>query len=444
MKTGKAIAALLAAAVLAFAAGCGGEKPDSRSELFINSAPDGARVFLRNKEIGITPLKVKLPQGTYIFVIEKNKYLPEFRRISCGQNEKHNIDAELEPVSASVMITSEPKGAFISMDGKQIGETPLIIHGQAIGKHAAQISMGGYVTQEISWTIEDARPQLVSVKLSSNMGSLSFSSEPPGAAVSIDGKYLGKTPCSGKFEQGEHAVKIEKPDYTVFEQKVTLARDEEKTVEAVLALLPGGLKITSNPTDAECSVNGKPTRNTPVELSNIPPGQYEIKLHKGGFDDISETVTVSPGQTAEKLLVLGSNLGGIDLVVNPPGVTIYLDGKKIGVTAPDESQPGQQISKVFEIRGVTSGKHTLMFAHSRATPPEKTITVEVKKGQITRPKQITLWIADTYVKLRNGKTLQGRLRQENQDEIIFEPEPSIAIRYAKPDIETIKKLDDKE
>ena len=66
-------------------------------------------------------------------------------------------------------------------------------------------------------------------------------------------------------------------------------------------------------------------------------------------------------------LQLDSNLGGIDLVANPPGVTIYIDGVKKGVTEPGENP---KFSKVFEVRGLRTGKHTVKMAHKRATPPE--------------------------------------------------------------------------
>ncbi|MEM4248068.1 MAG: PEGA domain-containing protein, partial [Candidatus Nanoarchaeia archaeon] len=273
--------------------------------------------------------------------------------------------------------------------------------------------------------------------LGTNRGKLVFESDPPDADIFVDDKFIGKTPHEEYFEQGEKKIRIQKSDYIVFEQNVSVVKDQERKVLAKLSLLPGKLIVKSEPPGAAIYLNGELTKETPAEFANLFPGQYSIRLELPNHDTESREVTVSPGRETELTIPMSTNLGGIDIVANPPGVVVYLDGKKMGVTVPDQNKA---ISKIFEIRKVPSGKHTITLLHHRAVPKEIKLEVNVEKGKTSRPKPVTMWIADTYVKLKNGREMNGKLRQENEDFIIFEPEPSIHIQYRKDEIDILKKL----
>lgn len=428
--------------MMLFASGCGQKKVDTRAEYTFKSNPEGAKITINNKEQGVTPKTLRMPPGTYVMEVSKLRYNSEWRRLVVTANASKTVEVELEPVVSSVMIESKPAGAIVEIDGKQIGQTPQILHDQTIGKHSARLSKPGYITQEISWIVEDARPQLVAGTLVSNMGTLQISSNPAGANIFIDGKPRGKTPYSENLEQGEHKIKLEMKGYNSHEQTVVVPRDAKKQVSMDLQMLPGGLKITTTPAGASVFVNGRQYQNSPLEIKDLTPGKYNVKMKKDGFDQVERDVTVVAGEVSEVSVTMDTNYGGIDLVVNPPGVTIYVDGKKIGLSEQGEDKT---TSKVFEVRNLSSEEHTVKVAHKRAQPAEKEIKVKVNKGQITRPKPINMWIADTYVKLKeNGREMRGKIRSQNEDEIIFEPEPGIAQKYTRKEIETIRELKENE
>ncbi len=435
------IVSILALGILIMA-GCEEKKVDNRSVFNIKSTPDGATVAINNREAGLTPRTIPLSPGTYIMEISKLHYKSAWQKLVATPSAKKNIEVELEPVTSSVMIESKPADAVVEIDGKEVGQTPFIIHDQTIGKHSARLLKPGCVPQEISWTVEDARPQLVSGNLFSNTGTLDVKSDPAGANLFLDGKAIGKTPFTDKLEQGEHKIRVEMKGYNPHEQTAVVTRDEKKDVQVTLQILPGTLNIKTTPAGATVSVNARQYQNSPVTLKDLQPGDYTVKLTLQGHDPIEKKVTVMPGETTDLTENMDSNWGGIDLVVNPPGVTIYVDGKKLGISEQGEDKT---TSKVFEIRNLSSEEHVIKLAHKRALPAEKEIKVKVSKGQITRPKPVNMWIADTYIKLKeNGREMKGRIRQQNDDEIIFEPEPGIAQRYARKELETLRELKENE
>jgi len=417
---------------------CGEKKAQQSSLISIKTDPPGAKIFFNNKELGITPFEVKVKSGTYVFEIEKTNYIPQFIKVIVAEGEQKNVDLILEELTASVMLESTPPQATVEIDGKEIGVTPIILHGQKIGTHKAILKKPGMVPVEVSWKVKDARPQTVKANLLSNLGIIKINVSPANAQISIDGKPKGRSPLSENIEQGEHLITIEAPGYEKHEQNVVVNRETETVLNIALNVLPGSIDVSSEPQGATIYLNDKVIGKAPVKIPGLQPGKYQIKAEKSGFDHTIKEVEVAPGANAEISLVLDSNLGGIDLAANPPGLTVYVDGKKIGKTEKGESD---KISKIFEIRGLTFGKHVIRVSHKRAVPQDYVIEVNVEKGKIARPKTINMWVVDCIIKFKSGKKeLKGRLIEETDTKILFEPEPGVKIGYNKEELISIEKL----
>ena len=176
-----------------------------------------------------------------------------------------------------------------------------------------------------------------------------------------------------------------------------------------------------------------------MELKQLLPGVYRIRLEKEGFDPATREVTVTAGNELEVALSLDSNTGGVDLVTVPPHITVYLDGKMVGTTEPDPASPG--MSKLLSLRNLSMGKHIVTVAHKRGRPEKRSYSFEIKKGEIKRLQNLTLWIPNAKLTLKSGLVRVGRLAATLKDEIMFEPEPGVKQSYKKAaisDIETLK------
>jgi len=51
---------------------------------------------------------------------------------------------------------------------------------------------------------------------------IQVTSEPDGAEIYIDGRYVGSTPSKELVTIGEHTVKVTRPGFTEWERKVTV------------------------------------------------------------------------------------------------------------------------------------------------------------------------------------------------------------------------------
>lgn len=447
MQQGKSFIVLSISLILSLAVltGCTKEKPKiEKVKVNIRSTPKEVNVKIishGNAKFGVTPKSQNLPPGVYVLEFSKPGYQTSWKKLICRKGRNQDFEIKLEPISASVIIESEPKGATLSKDDKPIGQTPLAIHNLPLGLHSFTISKPGFSTRTVDFKLSDERPKKIEVNLNTNVGKLVIRSTPSDANVFLNGDPRGQTPATLTMEQGEYDLKLELAGYVPQEEKVIVSRGGTVRVNTRLQVKPASIKVTTTPEGADLLVNGKQYNKTPTTLKNLKPGTYAIKVSKASYDSSTREVTINPGQDITVNIALDSNMGGIDLIIHPPGVTIYVDGKKVGETQRGETA---ELSKIFPIRGLVSGQHSITVAHKRATPPEKNFKINIKKGKISRPKPITLWVKDTYLKLKTGEKLTGRVSQENDEEVHFEHSPKIKIRYSRDEIETIRKLKDGE
>jgi hypothetical protein len=436
------ILSTIGSAALLLLSGCEKAPEKPGFTIKVDSEPQGATVSYRNKERGKTPYStVARRTGTFVFKISMNGYEPQWLPLVVSESGA-SAKVQLKPITADILITSSPSEAQVKINDVVMGETPLVLKNQPVGEQTAVIEKTGFVSRRESWTVKDSRPLKISADLSSNIGVIKLTSNPDQAEVFIDGKYYGLTPLEKKVEQGKLKVVVKKEGYSTFDEYIITQRNQTVSREIHLHLLPGSLNVSSVPQGAAIYVNNSLSdKKTPALLENLAPGNYSIKIEKGGFSPVTKEIKITRGGKSSLHFELGVNTGGIDLVANPPGVTVYLNGKEHGQTEADEDG---KFSKVYRLRGLSEGIQQITVAHKRAQPPQKTINVNITKGKITRTAPVNLWIANAELKLKSGRKMIGLLKSETENEVFFEPEPGVRQAFKRSEIEYLEPLQNEE
>lgn len=428
----------LVSALALLLAGCGEKKQeDPRAVLRINSKPQDAEVVLLGKPQGKTPFGCRIPAGTHLLKLSRPGYETVWKIIKLEPRQKLQITETLKQQTASVLFQTTPAGAAVIMDGKELGVTPFSIRDLPVGKYTATLKLSGYAQRNVEWEISDARPRLVQTVLQSNVGTLSIKSAPKAAIVYLDGQDVGRTPYSGSHEQGRYTLKVQSSGYTPYQQAVTIHRDKTTAINVKLNPLPGALSITTEPLNASIRINGKDYGTAPVTVKNLPVGKYTVTASRSGYDTETVKLDLPAGEKLSHTFSMKVNTGGIDFATYPAGITVYLDGKELGATIPDANSAN---SKVFSVRGLKPGIHTLQLVHKHARPDRKIVKVNVAKGEIKRLDTQKMWIANTLLKLKSGEQIHGRLISQSNKSVIFEPEPGVTYSYKREDIESIATL----
>lgn len=112
----------------------------------------------------------------------------------------------------------------------------------------------------------------------------------------------------------------------------------------------GSLTINSNPSGAKVFLDNQYKGDTPLNLQDVPVGQYSIKLVLSGYEEWNSSVAVLPiltvKITADLVPLAKPAVGSIAVNSNPQGARVYLDNAYKGTTP-------------VNLRDIPVGKHVI-------------------------------------------------------------------------------------
>ncbi len=164
------------------------------------------------------------------------------------------------------------------------------------------------------------------------VATLEVRSDPPDAAVFVDGGYLGRTPLVATVEAGRHRLLVKKSGYQPYEVSVRLNPGER--VQVYARLLPaeqkGRLSVRSDPEGARVYLNDEYRGRTPLVLE-LRPGVYDLRLTLPGYGEYRERVRVNPNETTYVFARLAPEKARLEVRTNVRA-RIFLDGYELGWT----------------------------------------------------------------------------------------------------------------
>ncbi len=109
-------------------------------------APDGAEIWINGDKKGVSKWSGNLNSGTYIFEARKDGHHPASisKNIQSDEHQQNIVLPAPTPITGSLIITSTPIMADITLDGKSVGRTPLDLSDVLIGEHTVKFSKSGY------------------------------------------------------------------------------------------------------------------------------------------------------------------------------------------------------------------------------------------------------------------------------------------------------------
>jgi hypothetical protein len=191
--------------------------------------------MIDGRETGkLTPATIAdVPIGDRIVEIIKDGYQPVKQTVHV---ETAKAAAVLVPSTGKLEVTSVPKSAAVSVDGRSAGNTPVVLDMVQPGEHSVKVRLQGYAEYSTTARITAGSTTKVEANLNPLVGSLEVISKPAGAAVKVDGiAQDGITPLTVKnLRQGEHTVDVEKAAYEPYSTKVQVITGNTSTVIAML------------------------------------------------------------------------------------------------------------------------------------------------------------------------------------------------------------------
>ncbi|MFH0807121.1 MAG: PEGA domain-containing protein, partial [Elusimicrobiota bacterium] len=372
-----------------------------------------------------------LPKGNYKYTFSKNGFQSLTKELNITVDQV--LDISLVPgqnttvmkMPGIVIISSEPAGAEVFLNGQKVGITPFQDEVIA-GEYSIMLSKNMYNSYSASVVMAAGETKdLPVMKLVPKFGYISITSSPAGAKIFLDNQMIGNTPLTKQLiESGSHKLKTELDLYHSEEQPLQVNDGDEKNLTFTLKPAFGSLVINSEPQGAELYIDNQPAGKTPYRNEKMASRNYFVKAQMELWVDAEERIEVIDGQKTEILLVLAKNYGGINITA--PQAEIFIEGKKAGqnqyssnlspgkyvVTAKREKHRDAQ-QEVFISIGktetITLTPEPIMGSISIFSEPSETKGAEIyidgeNTGKVT-PAVIPLFIGEHTVALKHKEYL---------------------------------------
>jgi hypothetical protein len=245
------------------------------------------------------------------------------------------------------------------MDGKEAGETPVVLSGVVPGRYQIRVIKEGYDPFEVTEVLGVERKEVIAtLKKTVRGGDLIVQTAPPGATIYLDGKLVGTSPYDGKgLSSGTYRIRVIKEGFETWERVENVEAGKRVEVIAQLKVKGADLEVRSEPPRATVYLDGKNMGETPVTLSGVRAGQYSIRVVKEGYHPYEERVELIGGDRKTVLASLKTRLGVLGVILKTSGASLYVNGQPVEV-GPSNTVGKELSSGSYKVKVTKEGFET--------------------------------------------------------------------------------------
>ncbi len=211
--------------------------------------------------------------------------------------------ARLAPNVALVRVETEPPGALVYLNRKDLGD-------RGPAPQTLALNPGAYVVIAELPGYEDATsPRIeaqigaeksIALRLVRVVGTVRVLGV-KGAQVRVDADdapALCTTPCDAPVPPGQHTLVLTRPGFRTARQTVQVKPNAIVEVKPELEAETGSLVVDAAERDATIEIDGRTAGFTPAVL-NVPVGAHDVRIALRGFRAVSKRVEVKAGEQSQ-------------------------------------------------------------------------------------------------------------------------------------------------
>ena len=293
-----------------------------------------------------------LRPGEYRISGQASGYYDVEETIEVGRQSQQTIPINFERLPGLVHITANPVGATVSLNGVQLGQTP-ISHDIPPGQVTFLFSAPRYQSGTVILDVEGmAREQSAHLDLAPDWGEITIPTQPEGASILIDGQDSGfKTPGPAEILAGDHEISVKLHGYAPWMDLIFVEAGEKRTMDSVqLHPVQGTISIVSTPPSASVTINGEFKGTTPLPAVEVEPNEdIQVEVLLAGYHVDKRTISLNPGQDTHLTVELEEETGQVEVITDPEDVEFFVGGKRVELPE-DRKLTLHAISHHFEVK----------------------------------------------------------------------------------------------
>ncbi len=192
------------------------------AEVQINSDPPGAAILEGTTEIGTTPARLELLEGSHSLIVMLDGYKAWDGTVDAIANQDQVLPTvQLEPANARLLVNSIPRGANVTVNGRYRGQSPVAISLSPEVDYVVRLSKAGYGTAERRIRLEAAASEEITVDMTARVGEVTVAALPGDATIYVDGQARGTGTVTLNLTAAPHRLEVKRDGYQTFSRSIT-------------------------------------------------------------------------------------------------------------------------------------------------------------------------------------------------------------------------------
>lgn len=245
------------------------------------------------------------------------------------------LELEMRRLPGRLQLSLEPEvEAEVRVDGTVIGRYPdseLLVEA---GEREISVHSERYLPASRRVRVEGLdRPVPLAFDLEPAWADVRVISDPPGAALRVDGEETGlTTPVDAEIVAGTRVLTLHLEGHEQARARVELVPSQTLELPTFeLRRVAGRLLVRTEPAGASVTVDDAFRGRTPVTLELSPEQAHRIELFKSGHEPATRRVRVEPDADSRLEVTLAPVRGELGVRVGPAGARLRVDGKEMGL-----------------------------------------------------------------------------------------------------------------
>ncbi len=264
--------------------------------LVIDTNGVAATISIDGVESGQAPGTVRAPAGTHTLTLRAPHYVDDIESVAVmGGGQQQSLSVKLQPSWGTLQILSSTPGALVKVDGVEHGGVPATVQVPS-GVRRVLISAPGRASWESSVVLKAATVLTIGpVALGQPGVQLRLSSDPAGAAVTLDGELRGRTPLATEVASGvRHEINISLSGYSPWQRETNGNPGQTLPIHAQLQAETVRLTVEGEPQAAHVFIDGRDEGAAPRVLQ-LSAAAHQVEVSKPGWATYKISLAAAAG-----------------------------------------------------------------------------------------------------------------------------------------------------